>query len=256
MTSTADETGPEDLARRLEAEHPRWSVPDELAGLAQVSPPLPEPAAPDAGSGPAAVHARIFPALPREAARARAWLTALLGASPAAGDAVACLSELAANAITHSDSRRPGGAFTVTATVTPSLLRVEVTDQGGPWRNHHARPGETGRGLQIVSHLSARSGIPGTGRQSRTVWFEIDGPAARAPEPGTSHGPAPQLRWPARDARADAPDGAPPADQARAAARDLLIRTAELPRGRQQLETIIGQYRTALHALATSRGKL
>lgn len=46
----------------------------------------------------------------------------------------------------------------------------------------------------------------------------------------------------------------PKHDSARAAARDLLARTAELPRRKRQLLAVLREYRTALHALASQPG--
>jgi hypothetical protein len=52
----------------------------------------------------------------------------------AADDVILCVSELAANAVLHSNSRRPGGTFTVRIESCPgAYIRIEVEDDGGPW---------------------------------------------------------------------------------------------------------------------------
>ena len=72
----------------------------------------------------------------------RADLRALLHDCPAADDVILCASELAANAALHSDSRLPGGTFTVRAAVIPGrhYIRIEVEDNGGPWISSTGRP--------------------------------------------------------------------------------------------------------------------
>lgn len=51
---------------------------------------------------------------------------------PAADDLVLIASELAGNAVLHSQSR--GEFFTVRCQAHPGHVRVEVEDLGGPWR--------------------------------------------------------------------------------------------------------------------------
>ncbi len=93
--------------------------------------------------------ARTFPAVPAQVREARRFLAGLLDGGPAAGDALICLSELVSNAVVHSRSSQPGGTFTVRVRLAGQRLRVEVSDQGGPWHS----PGQAstvepnGRGL-------------------------------------------------------------------------------------------------------------
>jgi anti-sigma regulatory factor (Ser/Thr protein kinase) len=103
---------------------------------------------------------------------ARRALARWLDGHPAAGDAALCLSELAANAVLHSASARPGGTFRVLATAQPARLRVEVADDGGTWRPDRGPGDHSGRGLMIVSSLADGWGICAT-PQARTVWFEL-----------------------------------------------------------------------------------
>lgn len=85
---------------------------------------------------------------------------------------VAC--ELAANATIHSRSGN-GGHFTVRARLGEGCVRVEVHDQGGPWKQPAPAGDEHGRGLLIVASLARNWGITGDSHTGWTVWFEIDG---------------------------------------------------------------------------------
>jgi serine/threonine-protein kinase RsbW len=118
---------------------------------------------------------RRFPGRAEQASAARRFVDRTLTDHPRAEDAVLCVSELAANAILHSRSGRPGGSFEIQVSQYPGgRLRVAVTDQGGPWapdpdgRVHH------GRGLLVVRYLAARWGISGSATSGRTVWLDLD----------------------------------------------------------------------------------
>ena len=82
---------------------------------------------------------RAFPATPAQVREARQFLAGILDGHPATDDAVLCLSELVTNATIHSRSREPGGHFRVRAERHGSRVRVEVTDQGGPWEQSAKR---------------------------------------------------------------------------------------------------------------------
>ncbi len=84
-----------------------------------------------------------------------------------------CLSELATNAIEHSRSGQPGGAFTVRVRLHP-VICVEVADQGGPPTQRRDPDGLRGRGLTIVAELADDSGIGGD-ENGRTAWFVLSG---------------------------------------------------------------------------------
>jgi anti-sigma regulatory factor (Ser/Thr protein kinase) len=174
------------------AAHARISCPEHADGWAhQVSEPSPTPGTASiashgavslhspAGEGAAAspqAWSRSFQATADQVREGRQFLARILGDSPIAGDALACLSELAANSVLHSDSRRPGGYFAVHATLYPGGLRVEVEDEGGAWEHRHRLDGQCGRGLAIVEALSSEWAISGDGTGARTVWFEISYP--------------------------------------------------------------------------------
>ena len=122
---------------------------------------------------PRVTWCRVFPAAGAQVGQARRFLAGILGDCPEAADAVLCLSELAANAVLHSHSARPGGRFTVRVCRAPGWLRVEVTDEGGPWSP--GTGGGHGRGLAIVAALTGRMQVTGLGPDcpARTVAFEM-----------------------------------------------------------------------------------
>ena len=122
---------------------------------------------------------RSFRASPDQVGEARRFLAQVLGDCPTTTDAVACLSEIVTNSVLYSNSRRPRGRFIVRASLRPAGLRVEVEDEGGPWKPRHGHSDQRGRGLAIVDALSTDWSVSGDGT-SRTVWFEIgeDAPPA------------------------------------------------------------------------------
>ena len=117
---------------------------------------------------------RAFPATPEQVREARQFLAGILDGSPIADDALLCLSELATNAAIHSRSREPGGQFRVRVERHGSRVRVEVSDQGGPWEPTFSRDGQNGRGLVVVAQLARDSGRSGDEHAGWTAWFEIE----------------------------------------------------------------------------------
>ena len=95
-----------------------------------------------------------YPGTAEHISTVRADLRPLLHDCPVADDVILCASELAANAALHSNSRLPGGTFTVRILVSRSdFIRVEVHDNGGPWTS--ASADTTGHhGLDIVRALA------------------------------------------------------------------------------------------------------
>lgn len=131
----------------------------------------------------AARHERGFAGNLSDVAGVRRFLRQVLDGSPAAGDAVMCGSELAANAVLHSRSGRPGGTFTVACERHRGHVRIDVADQGGPWPDRPAaRSGESWHGLDIVRGLSAATGVAGD-EAGRVVWCRIDLPPADGDRP-------------------------------------------------------------------------
>ncbi|SEF46305.1 Histidine kinase-like ATPase domain-containing protein [Thermomonospora echinospora] len=95
---------------------------------------------------------------------------------PVLADFLLLLDEVAANAVLHSDSGRPGGAFEVVIRHRAGVVRAEVHD-AGPRRP----PGtplppawsqEAGRGLLLVSMLAREWGTVAL-PHGRVVWFEV-----------------------------------------------------------------------------------
>lgn len=124
----------------------------------------------------AATWRRSFAGLASQITEARSFLSNCLSDCAATDDAVTCLSELATNAVLHSNSRLPGGSFSVQASRSHlGLVRVEITDQGGPWAPAVIPDGQHGRGLLIVAGLATGWGITGQD-DGRTAWFEVDCP--------------------------------------------------------------------------------
>jgi anti-sigma regulatory factor (Ser/Thr protein kinase) len=120
---------------------------------------------------PLSVSARTFRAELSQVREARGYLARAMGGSPARDDAVACLSELATNAVVHSRSGR-GGSFTVEVSRGAGRWRVAVADEGGRWQHQPNGDGASGRGLAVVTGLAARWRIDG-GSLGRVAWFEI-----------------------------------------------------------------------------------
>lgn len=88
-------------------------------------------------------------------------------------DILLCVTELSANAVLHSRSGLPGGQFSVEVAICAGQwVRVTVEDSGGRWveRGRGDRDAECGRGLQVVSALSAETGITGDA-SGRMAWF-------------------------------------------------------------------------------------
>ncbi|PRY00659.1 ATP-binding protein [Allonocardiopsis opalescens] len=128
-----------------------------------------------------------FPGEPESVHEARDWLYGELNAEHAGLAAVPesvvhlavlLVSELAANAVQHSDSFRTGGMFDVQLERLERQLRVAVADEGPAdgFLPHvvHADEGdaESGRGLRVVAEMSAAHGYH-YGSGGTTVYFDL-----------------------------------------------------------------------------------
>jgi anti-sigma regulatory factor (Ser/Thr protein kinase) len=149
-----------------------------------------------------------YPATAIHVSHARRSLTRALNGYPAAHDAALCLSELATNACMHSQSRQPGGHFTVRAAIHGGQLRAEVHDDGGPWTQPvRSHDGQHGRGLLILAQLADDWGRTGDSATGWTVWFTmpLSGAAASPQHPeGEAAMPEPHPATPATIAQYDA----------------------------------------------------
>jgi len=136
---------------------------------------------------------RVFPGELQQVRQVRTFVACALAGCPARETLLACVSELAANAIAHT-ATGAGGIFTVeVAQPAPGMATVAVTDAGGapaPAIRRASEPGGThdlgegGRGLALVDALSSRWGYldldSGAGR---TVWAEATWPIAVSTRP-------------------------------------------------------------------------
>jgi anti-sigma regulatory factor (Ser/Thr protein kinase) len=106
-------------------------------------------------SAQALAVAQEFPGRRDEVHRVREYIAGLVGHLPRADEIVLCVSELATNAILHSASGQLGGTFTVTMTITGSVVTIAVKDQGLALVPSPRRPvEESGRGLGILTMLA------------------------------------------------------------------------------------------------------
>jgi hypothetical protein len=119
-----------------------------------------------------------YPGRPEQARRVRAGLRAIRTGCRIAEETILVASELAANAVTHSRSRQPGGRFIVRAAVCPGHYAwVDVEDRGGSWAGHHPRDGRP-HGLGIVQAIAGDGnwGIDGDAAVGRVAWARLDWP--------------------------------------------------------------------------------
>ena len=132
----------------------------------------PEAAGRDPG-GPSRRYEARFPARQQSVLAVRRFAATQLGALPrVVADAVAVVvSELACNAVQHAATE-----FVVRIDFEPRRIHVEVEDMGDgcPEVRSPAEDEDRGRGLQIVSGLSAEWGVayPPSGR-GKTVWTTL-----------------------------------------------------------------------------------
>jgi serine/threonine-protein kinase RsbW len=129
----------------------------------------------DRASGPGQTCTRTFPGRPDQVRQARVFLRGVLTDCPVADDALLICSELAANAVQHSDSARPGGQFTLRAEIRDGdYAWIEVEDQGGRWVTT-TRPDQRGRGLRVVDKVAAYWDIRGD-NTGRVICAQLDWP--------------------------------------------------------------------------------
>ena len=149
---------------------------------------------------------RVLDGRPDQVRAARQFVRQHLAGHPAAADAVAVASELAANSVMHSASRLPSGRFLIRVTALDGLhAAVVVTDQGGPFAlQATARDGESGRGLAVVRGLACLFRIhEHDGLRTFTAIVAADPDAALPDPPRTAVGRPIADRMPTESRSAD-----------------------------------------------------
>ena len=122
---------------------------------------------------------RTLSSTPASAGTARRFVERVLtdaGLGDRAYTATLLVSELVANAVLHT-----GTPIDVVVKTAGPWARVEVHDgsQQLPVRKNYSSMSGTGRGLVLVDRMATRWGADATDG-GKMVWFELDGPAARA----------------------------------------------------------------------------
>jgi anti-sigma regulatory factor (Ser/Thr protein kinase) len=139
-----------------------------------------EPAELLAATDGGAVLGRLtVPGRPEHVREARVFAAKALGdLHPALDNVVLLTSELVTNAITHSGSRRRGGAVHVVIAESEGGVRVEVSDQGSELSAPVVRSevfASDGHGLFLVQSLADQWGYV-RDDNSTTVWFWVAAP--------------------------------------------------------------------------------
>jgi len=125
---------------------------------------------------------QVFPGQVASVPEVRAWARGVLAgrvAAPVLDDVLLLLSELATNAVAHSDSgRTTDGRLTVYLARTTTLVHVEVTDDGSATNAPAVRVPEAdddgGRGLWLVDLLATKWGSHHDDA-GRSVWYQVAG---------------------------------------------------------------------------------
>jgi serine/threonine-protein kinase RsbW len=114
----------------------------------------------------------VFPGTIGEMRYVRSAARALLDGCPAADTAVHVLSELSANAVLHSRSGEPGGAFAVRLQHRPGdSVWGEVEDEGSSWDGDLAASARDRSGLFIIVRLATVWAGAGGSARNRVVRF-------------------------------------------------------------------------------------
>ncbi|MEU7578542.1 ATP-binding protein [Streptomyces sp. NPDC041068] len=126
------------------------------------------------------------PGFPEEVSRARRWTRDILAGSPLAEDAELIVSELSANAILHTASGKKSGSFHLAVAVSPQVVALSVTDDGGtetaPKTEHPSGEVAHGRGLGIVDFIAHRVVVHDTlGGHTVTAELFVEAPPGEPP---------------------------------------------------------------------------
>ena len=147
---------------------------------------------------------RSFRGTPASVSQARRFVAGVLAGCPARDTLMTCVSELCANAISHTASGH-GGVFIVEVDARRNgVARIAVTDEGAdgvPVPGSLDPMAEGGRGLAMVAACTTRWGFADA-YPGRTVWAEASWPVAvpspsrpsRHPDRHPDHRP-PRSRW-------------------------------------------------------------
>lgn len=121
----------------------------------------------DAATAPyqATYHGR-----PDQVSAVRAAVAAHLAGCPVSEDAVLIASEIATNAVRHSDSA--GEFFSVRVYMQASWVWIECEDLGGQWQWQCQSDEDRPHGLSIVDALAEEWGVDG-GPSGRVVWARL-----------------------------------------------------------------------------------
>ena len=145
--------------------------PAQVPGIPK-NPPLREDQDVSSTAAQAATsYTGVFCGRPDQVGRARHAIARHLAGHPAADDAALIISELAANAVLHSNSADQ--FFTVRARSDEVSLHLEVEDLGGPW---DPAPRDTTRphGLDVLQALTGPGNWGVNGNSTgRTAWARL-----------------------------------------------------------------------------------
>jgi anti-sigma regulatory factor (Ser/Thr protein kinase) len=115
---------------------------------------------------------RSFPGHYSHLSHARTLIARFAHGYPAADDVILLVSELCANAVTHSASGQPGGTFTIRARrCGTTCVYAEVEDQGSTW-NGNLTTARSPHGLYLLQQLSTHSGTR-PGPHGWITWLTI-----------------------------------------------------------------------------------
>jgi anti-sigma regulatory factor (Ser/Thr protein kinase) len=132
------------------------------------------PGDPAATAAVAVLGSLMIPGRPEHVREARAFVGKALGdLHPGLDTAVLLTSELVTNAVTHSNSRCPGGTVSVQIVETDGGVRIEVADEGSDLSTPVVRGdvfASDGHGLFLVQTLADQWGYV-RDNGCMTVWF-------------------------------------------------------------------------------------
>ncbi|MBT2206596.1 ATP-binding protein [Actinomadura sp. NEAU-AAG7] len=135
-----------------------------------------------------------LPGTRRSVGVARGFVRELAAGFEDLDDLVTVVSEMVANAVTHTASGRRDGHVRVVLAEAAGRYRLEVADDGADGALPRVREeagAETGRGLRIVAVLAERWGFRMDGTRT-VVWAEFPVRSGEAPAPageGRGRGP-------------------------------------------------------------------